>query len=83
MPVTLESSSQRSVTAVPTAALRDGRTLFVVRGGVVERRSVKAGVTADGYVEISSGLAPGEEVVLSPAPTLRDGERIVVHNEED
>ncbi len=54
---------------VPTAAILDSgleKTVFVDRGeGCFERRIVKPGWRAGGFVEILAGLAPGERVAAS------------------
>jgi len=41
----------------------------------VQRREVKKGVSGAERSEIVSGLAEGELAVLSPAESLRDGQR--------
>ncbi len=81
--VTIEAPPRLQVTAAPAAALRGGRTVFVVQEGRLRLRTVEPGVAAEGYVEIQSGLELGETVVLSPPPGLADGERVVVHNGRD
>jgi RND family efflux transporter MFP subunit len=61
---------------VPDAAIRreQGRDyLFVVRDGVAERRAVALGGSRDGGVVVTSGLQPGERVVLNAPADLRDG----------
>jgi multidrug efflux pump subunit AcrA (membrane-fusion protein) len=58
---------QRSVTVVPDSAVLLTGTrsvLFVVQGdGRFEPREVATGVRSDRFVEIRSGVEPGEEVV--------------------
>jgi membrane fusion protein, copper/silver efflux system len=67
--VTIHASKQVEAVVVPEAAiLRTGvrEKLFVVREpGKFEPREIKVGVAADGWVEILSGVKPGEEVVTS------------------
>jgi multidrug efflux pump subunit AcrA (membrane-fusion protein) len=50
--------------------------VFVVEGGHARLRLVKLGRHTDGQVEVLSGLAAGEEVVLDPPPTLGDGDPV-------
>ncbi len=65
-----------SVDAVVTA---DGTShVFVVDKGVIRRRQVQTGATAGTMVEVVSGLAVGEQVVLTPGPDLKDGMEVVV-----
>ncbi len=50
--------------------------LFVVKEDTVEMRSVKVGMKHNGSVEIVSGLAAGEEVVISGHNDLKNGDRV-------
>ncbi len=67
---------------VPRGAMRaDGgqSIVFVVVEDRVERRAVRAaGDAAGDQVEIVSGLAAGERVVVEGPPDLADGSRVVV-----
>lgn len=47
--------------------------VFVVTDGRAQLRLVRTGATRGDVVEILSGLAGGETVVLNPPPALRDG----------
>lgn len=51
---------------------------FVVRDGVARRRDVRAGERRQGKAEVLSGLSAGEQVVVDPAPDLKDGARVRV-----
>jgi HlyD family secretion protein len=56
---------------------------FVVKkDGTVEKRVVKTGIQDINYIEILSGLNPGEEVVSAPytaiSKTLRSGKKVTV-----
>jgi len=65
--------------ALPTAAIRreQGRDyVFVVRAGRVERRAVAVGERRNGEQWVSSGLAPGEVVVIEGPADLADGDAV-------
>lgn len=65
--VDIPSGESRHSLAVPAAALQDvseRRVVFVRRSATeFERREVDTGLESDGWVEILSGLAPGEAVI--------------------
>jgi len=50
--------------------------LFVVEGGVAKRRTVQTGSAMGDFVEIRSGLAPGEQVVTRGGFNLKDGDGV-------
>jgi HlyD family secretion protein len=56
---------------------------FIVKtDGTVEKRVVKTGIQDINYIEILSGLKPGEQVVSAPdnaiSKTLRSGKKVTV-----
>lgn len=51
---------------------------FVIKGGTVEERQVKAGDRRDGLVEIVEGLTPGEQVATSRLSQLFGGATVQV-----
>ncbi|HEV2779496.1 MAG TPA: efflux RND transporter periplasmic adaptor subunit [Actinophytocola sp.] len=62
--------------AVPSAALRTAggqSTVTVLSGGREETRPVQVGVRSEALAQITSGLAEGEEVVLSVPSTTSGG----------
>jgi HlyD family secretion protein len=69
-----------AATLVPKSALRsaDGSSvIFVIDGGDrVERRAVRLGAEQGERVEIVSGIAAGERVVVSPPAALADGDKV-------
>lgn len=70
-----------SVLYVPVEAVRerDGKTVvFVARDGVARLRAVQVDAASDGMQRVRRGLTAGEQVVLAPAPTLADGDRIEI-----
>jgi RND family efflux transporter MFP subunit len=69
---------RKPVLAAPAKALllANGKTrALVLDGDVVKEREVAAGRTLGDLVEILSGLAAGERVVLSPPPGLKPGDK--------
>jgi RND family efflux transporter MFP subunit len=64
---------------IPKAAVRaenDRSIVFVARDGKVERRAVRTGLEQGNVIEVLSGVSAGEQVVINPPPTLKDGDRI-------
>lgn len=53
-----------------------GWRVYVVNRGRAEERAVKVGHINDEFAEVLGGLKEGEEVILDPAPSLRDGSRV-------
>jgi len=46
------------------------------KDGVVERVVITAGIRDSGYIEVLSGLEPGDQVVAKAASFVREGDRI-------
>jgi RND family efflux transporter MFP subunit len=70
---------------VPAAAVQaEGAAgaVFVHAGDRVERRSVTLGPDVGGQRHVLSGLRAGERVVLSPPPSLGDGDRVRLAGKE-
>ena len=70
-----------SLVLVPAEAVRadgGGSAVLVVADGRVSRRSVSAGKTVGTDREILTGLKAGERVVVSPPPSLGDGDAVRV-----
>ncbi len=64
---------------VPQAAIvfREGApAAFVLKGDVVALRRINTGARQDGMVEVLDGIAEGEQVVISGAGFLADGDRV-------
>lgn len=65
--------------AVPTSAVSFGSSgafVQVVKDDKVEVRPVKAGIVAEGFTEIVSGVAAGEAVVAKAGAFLRHGDTV-------
>jgi membrane fusion protein, multidrug efflux system len=69
----------RTGVVVPAAAVRRNGQLqqvFTVSEGRARAQLVTTGESAGGYVEVLSGLAPGEQVIHPLPPALADGARV-------
>jgi RND family efflux transporter MFP subunit len=76
----LSSGDHEAVVVPPGAVVRRGQleTVFVADKDVARLRLVRTGRSASGAVEIVSGLAAGERVVVAEAAQLVDGQPIEV-----
>jgi multidrug efflux pump subunit AcrA (membrane-fusion protein) len=80
----IETGRRSAVLRVPRGALLTWDTaagkaeLFVVAGGVAHRRAVTTGAVSGEQVEIASGLAAGEDVILRGAFNVKDGGKVAV-----
>ncbi len=68
-------SPAKPVVIVPGSAVRDG-AVFVLMDGKALRRSVKTGATSTQGVRVEQGLVGGEELITSPPPGLKDGDKV-------
>jgi membrane fusion protein, multidrug efflux system len=69
----------KDVVAAPTAAVQHGAPgdyAYVVKDGKAEVRVLKLGVIDNDHVQILSGLAPGDVVVVDGADRLREGAEV-------
>ena len=67
---------RNDVLLVPASAVVDaaaGAAVFRVQDGTATRTSVRRGETYQGRVEILSGIAPGDTIVIAGNTELRDG----------
>jgi RND family efflux transporter MFP subunit len=77
--VHVELDPRPDALTVPEEALvvsEGGSALFVVEGGAARRRTVITGARGEGRIEVVSGLAAGDKVVVSGAALLSDGVRV-------
>jgi hypothetical protein len=64
---------------VPASAItRFGQMerVFVVANSLAQLRLVKTGVTHGDRIELLAGVAAGENVIVAPPATLRDGQPV-------
>lgn len=71
--------AERETLAVPVTAVgafAGGSSVMKVVDGLVTRTPVTLGIRENGWVEITSGLAPQDQVVTKASAFVRDGDRI-------
>lgn len=71
---------------IPRSALfrgADGNwTVYVVRDGKAESLQVPVGLMNDEFVEVTSKLAAGDQVILAPETTLKSGDKVSAKERE-
>ena len=79
--------THKDATTMPTAGVQrgvPGTFVYLVNAdSTVSVRPVKLGVTEGDRVEVLSGLAPGDRIVVDGADKLREGAKVVVRNPAD
>lgn len=79
--VKIFTAEQADALTVPRSALFRGRKgqwqVYVVRDGRARIQTVQVGLINDEAVQITSGTAAGERVVLAPESNLTDGARVI------
>ncbi len=74
-------ASKQNVLRLPYSAVQgelDNYQVFVLEDNVVKSKSIKAGLEDDRYIEILSGLAEGEKVILLEGKTLTENQVVQV-----
>lgn len=77
-PLSKEASSAPKVAIPATAVIsRGGRQIvFLVNEGTVLEREVTVGEQLGSQLAIRSGLAPGDQIVIDPPPSLESGTKV-------
>jgi HlyD family secretion protein len=73
-PAALPTSTSK-VLLVPASAVKDG-AVFVVLDGKAVRRVVRTGAVSAQGIRIEQGLIGGEDIIVSPPPGLKDGDKV-------
>lgn len=78
--VTFARAQAENVVLVPKQAVvsRGGEFVFTVENGQAVSRPVTTGIADENYVEIKTGLAEGEEIVVKGQEYLEDGRPVRV-----
>ena len=69
------AARRRSPSCSSPSAIRDG-AVFVLLDGKAIRRSVKTGATSPQGVRVEEGLVGGEDLILNPPQTLKNGDKV-------
>ncbi len=75
-PLEVEEPSFIGVSKTAVLEENEQSYVFLIKGDFVERRDIKIGKTINRTVEILEGLEDGDEVVLTPPGSLKDGDKI-------
>jgi HlyD family secretion protein len=70
--------------AIPHPALLDEagiKIVYILKDGLLERREVQTGVMNDAFIEVTTGIVPGELVVITPTEELHDGMEVTSYDE--
>ncbi len=74
--------ARRTGSAVPVSALLYGSddtvAVLAVKDGRVDERKVETGLSAAGFIEITTGVAAGDVIVARAGPFLRTGDAVRV-----
>jgi membrane fusion protein, multidrug efflux system len=79
--VTLPLEEIRDALLVPAEAVMPGleeKNVYVMAGGVAQRRAVETGARTASSVHVLSGLSQGDKVITSGLQTLRQGQKVAV-----
>ncbi len=75
----LQLDTRDDALVVPTRAVlgaTGARSVFVIKSGLAERRSVRVGDDIDGQLEVFSGLALGDTVIVAGNSLVREGGQV-------
>ncbi len=80
--VSIDIGATKEVPLIPRTAARatdHGYIVYVVKGDVATERSVTLGMnTKDGWIEVRSGIAAGDQIVVHGAEALTTGAKVNV-----
>ena len=75
--VTVQAASADNVLLVPVEAVNignDGSFCYVLRDGVITKQTIETGISSDEYMEVTSGLKEGDQVIPDLG-TLQEGDQ--------
>jgi membrane fusion protein (multidrug efflux system) len=79
--VTLTRRTVPQTVSAPTFAVvpkEDGDVVFVLAGTKAVRRKVETGIRENGWIQVLSGLAAGEPLIVKGQRDLQDGQEVRV-----
>jgi HlyD family secretion protein len=71
------ASEAKRVIVIPQGAVQNG-SVFVVANGHARKRPVTIGGASERGVLVESGLIGGEDLIVSPPASLKDGQKVEV-----
>jgi multidrug efflux pump subunit AcrA (membrane-fusion protein) len=75
-----DATASRTALHAPAAAITNGQAWLVTefdgKHGVARQRAIEAGPEQSGWVEVASGLNPGDLLVTRSTATLEEGARV-------
>lgn len=76
--VTIDDSTQPTITIPLTAVYQDGNTpkVWVVKESVLALQPIKAGNIGNGTIQVISGLQQGERIVIAGVHKLKEGQKV-------
>ncbi len=83
---TIAYEKHDDVLIVPSEAIvveDDLTTVYVVSDGAVDKRAVRTGISADGRIEVLSGLKDRDEIVVVGQASLREGSKVLAQAATD
>lgn len=74
--IKMKVETHDNAVVVPTQAIivnaKGERTAFIIQEGKALSRQVSTGIEADGLIEITKGIKPGEQIVVAGNEKLKD-----------
>lgn len=80
--VVSETAEALTVPAIAVIPELGGKKVFVAEGGKAQPRNVTTGIRTEDRVQITSGLAPGDRVIVSAIQQLRPGLDVEPSNDD-
>lgn len=76
------SNKKENTIIVPFDAIQTesngAKFVYVVKDSIAGKRDIQLGIESDFNVEVLNNLTEGEEIIVSPPATLKDGDKVVV-----
>lgn len=79
--LTIKLRSEDNALAIPVEAIvekDDKKTVFIVKDGIAREQQVKTRMGNELMDIVTSGLKPGDKVIINPPATLKPGQKVTV-----
>ena len=67
----------------PSIEKSSGFDIYKVEGDVAKKQHVTTGILGDDYLEIQTGLKPGDQVILSDVSLFRNREQVDIYHKKN